>query len=49
MSMKPEKITPQKTELPVIGKMPKTDHGGSYSHHRESDSHYGGSGSTVSY
>ena len=28
VSVTPEKITPKKTELPVIRKMPKTDHGG---------------------
>ena len=28
MSVTPEKIPPQKTQLPVIRKMPKTDHGG---------------------
>ena len=30
-----EEITTQKAELPVIRKMPKTDHGGSNLHHRD--------------
>ena len=37
MSVTPQKIPPQKTQLPIIRKMPKNDHGGSDSHNGESD------------
>ena len=39
MSVTPEMITPQKKELPDTRKEPKIDLGGTYSDHRESDSH----------
>ena len=48
MSVTPQKIPPQKTQLPMPRMIPKTDHEVSASLHRGYDSHHESSNSTVS-